>query len=458
MDKNFIYLTPQEQWRDIILQTPQDEREHVRRQVEVQGQACVAFFCEALLQHADVADFLEKDSIQKSLKRSLYYYLVTLFSATPDHVSRLCKIQMRLGASYARLEIPTHIVAYGFYILKKQILGLFTQDDVGSFDRSGLILYAGGMMDFAFKFIMRSYEKSFRKMVEDNEALRLVSIGQDLSFEKETQARTFFSWCMQTMRALCENSFDDLENLEDSDFGLWFTHKGRNLFNGRSEFMQIQREIESLDTQLHAIRQDGSVPERFVASLHRSIRKIVFLMESIFHNIEQIETGRDPLTKVLNRRFLDVVVQNEISFALSKNKHFSIALFDIDNFKSINDTFGHLAGDEILCFVANTITSSLRVNDYVFRYGGEEFLIVLTETDTEAARKCAERIRLAICSQPVTLRSEQQVSVSVSGGLTSLHGQTNVRTLINRADQALYTAKAQGRNRIVVGHMPQSVA
>lgn len=454
MDKSFIYLTPQEQWRDIILQTPQDEREHVRRQVEAEGQACVAFFCEALLQHADVADFLEKESIQKSLKRSLYYYLVSLFSASPDHVARLCKIQMRLGASYARLEIPTHIVAYGFYILKKQILSLFTQDEAGGFDRSGLILYAGSMMDFAFKFMMRSYEKSFRKMVEDNEALRLVSIGQDLSFEKETQARTFFTWSMETMRAVCEKRFDDLESLEDSDFGLWFTHKGRNLFNGRSEFMQIQREIEVIDTQLQAIKQEGVLPDRFVASLHRSIRKIVFLMDSIFHNIEQIETGRDPLTKVLNRRFLDVVVQNEISFALAKNKHFSIALFDIDNFKSINDTFGHLAGDEILCFVANTITSSLRVNDYVFRYGGEEFLIVLTETDVEAAHKCAERIRLAICHTPVTLRSEQQVRVSVSGGVTTLHGQTNVRTLINRADQALYTAKAKGRNRVVVAHTP----
>ena len=103
----------------------------------------------------------------------------------------------------------------------------------------------------------------------------------------------------------------------------------------------------------------------------------------------------------------------------------------------------------MLCFVSEIIAANVRANDCIFRYGGEEFLIVLTETTLADGLASAERIRRALAEQPLTLPSHDQVSVTLPGGVTSFEGETNSRLLIHQADEALYKAKNNGRNRIV---------
>ncbi|MBO1324618.1 GGDEF domain-containing protein [Acetobacter sp. TBRC 12305] len=383
------------------------------------------------------------------MRKNLYFYIKAVFSASPEDIEHLCLLQKRMGSAYARLEIPAHLIAYGFFIIKRQITSLFLADKSDQFDTSSVIIYIGSMMDFSFKFVMRAYDSRFRKAVESKEVLRMVSLGQDLAFERETQVRTFFAWSTQTLTLLCENRAQEIQLVEDSDFGLWFTHKGRNMFKGTREFDTIQKEIEKIDSDIALVQNTGEVPKKFSEKVYRSIRKINFLAENSFHQIEKVESGKDPLTKVLNRRFLDAVMQNEISYSMTKEKKFCIILFDIDHFKSINDKYGHLVGDDVLCFVANTLVALLRVNDYIFRYGGEEFLIILTEMTPQEAQKCAERLRASMEKKPLLLSSGETISVTLSGGLTFFDGKTNAKVLINQADQALYKAKRQGRNRII---------
>ncbi|MFT9015056.1 MAG: GGDEF domain-containing protein [Acetobacter sp.] len=449
MDKKFIYLSPKEQWKDIITQAPSGQREYVRTVIQDNAVACIDLFIKAIFQHESAAEFLRKEALLRKLRKNLYFYLKAVFAASPDNVEHVCILQKRMGSAYARLEIPAHLIAYGFFIIKREIISLFLAKKTDPFDRSTLIVYIGSVMDFSFKFVMRAYDSRFRKAVEDKEVLRMVSLGQDLAFERETQVRTFFAWSTQTLTLLCENKAREIQLVEDSDFGLWFTHKGRNLFKGTREFDTIQKEIEKIDSDIALVQDGGDIPKRFSEKIYRSIRKINFLAENSFHQIEKVESGKDPLTKVLNRRFLDAVLQNEISYALKKDKKFSIILFDIDNFKSINDTYGHLVGDDVLCFVANTLVALLRVNDYIFRYGGEEFLIILTEMTSREALKCAERLRVNMENKPLLLSSGETIGVTLSGGLTFFDGKTNVKVLISQADQALYKAKRQGRNRIV---------
>jgi diguanylate cyclase len=187
-----------------------------------------------------------------------------------------------------------------------------------------------------------------------------------------------------------------------------------------------------------------------VTELHRRIDEIKFLLNDLFQSAAHLENGRDPLTRTLNRRFLPSVLGREISLAKNAKTPLSILMADIDHFKTVNDSHGHSAGDTVLSHTAETLLNCVRASDFVFRYGGEEFLIVLVETDREEAMEVAERIRQQIASQSVPLPSKSSLNVTLSLGVATYEGHPDYQYLINAADHALYSAKKQGRNRTAV--------
>jgi len=155
----------------------------------------------------------------------------------------------------------------------------------------------------------------------------------------------------------------------------------------------------------------------------------------------------DSLTGLHNRRWLEEMYTREINRSNSGNFRLSAFMMDIDHFKRVNDTYGHLAGDQVLIAVASAITKSLRPSDMPVRYGGEEFSVFLPGTSTENARVVAERLRSAVERQQVVLPDGQIIPVTISIGFTERQDGDTVRSIIERADQALYNAKQNGRNR-----------
>ena len=155
----------------------------------------------------------------------------------------------------------------------------------------------------------------------------------------------------------------------------------------------------------------------------------------------------DELTGLFNRRFLDLYLAKELNRARRYQQTFSVVFLDLDNFKSINDGYGHDAGDEVLASLAREVQSLLRKEDFAARYGGEEFVVVLPHTDTDGARRFAERLssRLAAVAFPAGIR------VTYSGGIATfpLHGASE-RELIHNADSALYQAKLNGKAHVRV--------
>ncbi|MFW5743722.1 MAG: GGDEF domain-containing protein [Spirochaetota bacterium] len=155
----------------------------------------------------------------------------------------------------------------------------------------------------------------------------------------------------------------------------------------------------------------------------------------------------DELTGLFNRRFLDLYLAKELNRARRYQQTFSVVFLDLDNFKSINDGYGHDAGDEVLASLAREVQSLLRKEDFAARYGGEEFVVVLPHTDTDGARRFAERLssRLAAVTFPAGIR------VTYSGGIATfpLHGVSE-RELIHNADSALYQAKLNGKAHVRV--------
>ncbi len=157
----------------------------------------------------------------------------------------------------------------------------------------------------------------------------------------------------------------------------------------------------------------------------------------------------DPLTQTHNRTAFNDSIKREMSLAIRNVKNLSLIFFDIDHFKTINDTYGHDCGDITLALGAKWIKESLRDSDIIFRYGGEEFVILLSDTDANGAELLAERIRASIENHTIAYGMET-IKITASLGVSTLRANDTIESFILRADKAMYTAKNKGRNQVVL--------
>ena len=163
----------------------------------------------------------------------------------------------------------------------------------------------------------------------------------------------------------------------------------------------------------------------------------------------QAQATLDTLTELPNRRGFDLLAAQAMHEAQREPKPLTALLLDLDHFKVLNDTYGHLAGDQVLIGFARDLQSCLRHADIVCRWGGEEFIVLLKDTDGETGLKVAEKIRQHVKTQRYAY-NDQALQLTVSIGLTTLQPDDTLHTLLSRADHAMYRAKQSGRNRTCV--------
>ena len=181
----------------------------------------------------------------------------------------------------------------------------------------------------------------------------------------------------------------------------------------------------------------------------RRRRYTVRLRDNVQQSMEMAIT--DGLTGLYNRRYMESHLATLVEQAAGRGKPLTLLVLDIDYFKAINDTHGHDAGDDVLREFAVRVKKSIRGIDLACRYGGEEFVIVMPETDMAVAATVAERLRRRIATEPFPIeQGARAIEVTISIGLASLDGEDDTaQTILRRADQALYRAKRDGRNRVV---------
>lgn len=172
------------------------------------------------------------------------------------------------------------------------------------------------------------------------------------------------------------------------------------------------------------------------------------------NQIKELENLRkevflDGLTQVGNRKFLAIKLEYRFQEMVLYNIPFGVLFLDIDYFKKINDTYGHLIGDRVLFMVAKTLSNLIRGMDVIARWGGEEFVVIVTNVDREKLAKVAERIRIFIEKSWLTV-NEENLNVTVSIGGTLARKDDTIQSLIKRADQLMYQSKESGRNRVTL--------
>ncbi|WP_455209316.1 GGDEF domain-containing protein [Kaarinaea lacus] len=205
-------------------------------------------------------------------------------------------------------------------------------------------------------------------------------------------------------------------------------------------FLRFLLKITTLDMSL-------AIDTCFINQL-KSFEQSLDGMQVLASHLEK-HAVTDSLTGMINHEHVFNELQQAINKAHADESPLCIIMADIDHFKSVNDTYGHLAGDGVLKEVAKRIKNSLRGFDIVGRYGGEEFLLILNRADLQTARMVAERIRSRIAATPIDL-SENLLDVTISMGVAMVQVDEAVNSLVERADRALYNAKENGRNQVAL--------
>lgn len=173
-------------------------------------------------------------------------------------------------------------------------------------------------------------------------------------------------------------------------------------------------------------------------------------LDESFHENLMSSALRDGLTRLFNKRYFLERLDSELKFAMRHNAALSLLMLDLDHFKKVNDTLGHLAGDTVLTTIANVLHKAVRNEDVVARFGGEEFAIILRAIEIDSAQRMAERLRKLVESTPIPLPNREELRATVSIGVATYPSSPSktLEELVDAADKALYRAKHAGRNRV----------
>ena len=448
-------LSPEAEMLELVEQTSAACKAMVAHCADQHAAELADYFYNGMLQYPQASLFLDHAIVHDRLHSSMQRWLRELFGHPHTDMAKLAAHQLHVGAVHARIQLPLHLVTRGARLLKqrfKQRVPDYCTDNATHLEALG---YISQMMDLALELMSSSYLRNTEREVRSDEAYRLFSMGQNMAVERERQRYALLEWSQEALFTLHRPMRPVmLPRLSNAEFGLWFTHKAAVVFEGSPEIQFIQESMINIDTmllpQLQSLSPQDLKSNELIAELQSLLEGIKFQLSTLFERQLEVENGRDALTRLLNRRFLPSVMSREIHMAQTQGHSFAALLLDIDHFKVVNDVHGHEAGDMVLQQAAAIIVNAVRNGDFVFRYGGEEVVVMLVEVNAEVAQRIAENIRKQFEATEFLIGQGRSLRATISIGLAMYDGHPDHQYLIGRADQAMYEAKSSGRNRICI--------
>ncbi len=306
---------------------------------------------------------------------------------------------------------------------------------------SELNKYVMGVGNDAFKRLKdlnippfpKYYQDSFKEFLKERKNKEIDALMKKNSYLIEPITNTKDSKMVDSCYDIAKESIKE------------FSKTNEHIKKSSIDLSKITKDLEDLDnTKL--LESFNDFHKNLLKTLKEADTTIIKLQEEILQ-LEK-ESNIDPLTKLYNRRALLRDLETILDFGKDKKLDLSLIIFDLDDFKKINDTFGHIAGDKTLIYVAKVLKSSLRSEVKTYRFGGEEFVVVLNRIDLAEAQKIAKRI-LKTISESKLIYKNSTIKITMSGGITGHRQNDTIDTIIERADRALYKAKENGKNRVV---------
>ncbi len=420
----------------------------------------VTGFYQQLMKRPQVAAFLNTELINQRLKRGVTAWLTfTFYGAHTQTDEEFLQYQARLGRLHADIDIPLNLFLMGLRILKGEIVKYVLTLEKES--QQPALLYVDRLLDLVLAIAAESYNEGHGEILSDLQRMRMSIPPENLQLVCEQMRNRLLMWFTAQLSILHRDVFHSSEGqtltpLRDSEIGMWLEHKATLLFPENETLDRLGRLCKEIDELLVLARQtEQQAYVQTLSLLEEKVKKADWLLSELGREVSEMEGRTDPLTHLFNRRHLNTVMNFQSRKVRSTQGQFAVILLDIDHFKPVNDRFGHDAGDLILKNISDLLVENVRCSDFVFRYGGEEFLVLLPSVQETTAWTVAEKLRKTVENTSFSLPDGSELKLTISCGIALNGGELNYERTIKRADQALYRAKREGRNRCVIAPLPQ---
>lgn len=278
---------------------------------------------------------------------------------------------------------------------------------------------------------------------------------QPIISQLEQAVRNHEEWFESLTRLmLCRLPYDLRDVREDAHrecrFGQWLYQYASPKLREHPAFSAIEKEHERMHAAgarlLFSVQDTGATTPEEYDRFANTLQRLRLEINTLKRELETAYYNLDSLTGANSRIGMLTHLREQLELVSRGAQDCSIAMLDLDHFKRVNDSYGHLVGDQVLRHIARFILDNIRPYDRLFRYGGEEFLLSIPHTDTLAALPLVERLREGIASLAISSNTAQPLHLTVSFGIAAIESDKPVEEAIARADQALYAAKLLGRN------------
>jgi diguanylate cyclase len=348
------------------------------------------------------------------------------------------------------------LVDHGMGLVKYQIAEILKESDLPRDELADAIILVTQILDLALAVIDESYEHDLMINEKNAESLKMHVSSQNLAFDYAKLCTSLSEWMRNLLLLIAQNKYDASMQgtIRRSNFGLWVSHKAHLFLSGRKELSSLVLQLDNIDEDMrllavHLLEDNTTAVEETLGHLNEHISTTIWILNCLAKDTIEEENGRDPLTHLFNRRYLETVMRHETRYSLENGILFGCMMIDIDFFKHVNDTYGHDNGDRVLLQLAEILAQQVRAGDFVFRLGGEEFLIILADVQTSAIQAVAEKIRAVVETFKFRLSDNKVIALTISIGTAIHDGHPDFKNTIKMADGALYEAKESGRNKVV---------
>lgn len=429
---------------------PEATAAKARQIIRESGQAIVETFYRRLLKNPKTAEFLTHNEVERRLKGSMIGWLEYTFdySRIRSDPEGFREYQFNVGCVHSRVNIGLYVLNYAKVVLKR---GIFEIDDAATLFDPGTLRYISDVVDYAVDMFNEAYLTEIIETTRHQQALRIITSSHQLALDLERAKGEVTAWIKDTMWRVSQNQTLGKKKVNDLNIYHWLKHKGSFSFSDQSTtgaLLEKCDELRIVETAIDQALQDEASSNQLLATAMAASDRICELLDQVIEGVLRAEQNIDALTRTLSRRYLLAIAQREVLFARQTGNPFCVLMIDIDDFKKVNDEHGHRFGDQALEQVAGVLMERVRPGDYVFRYGGEEFLVLISETDAEAGAMIAEDIRRRIYALEIAISDSNNISLSVSIGVGEYDFHPDFMRTLDIADRRLYLAKDAGKNRV----------
>ena len=402
--------------------------------------------------------FVNKDLSKKSLNLLFEIFDKTLVDFINEDQTSLKKDYERLASLGIRSNVPYVVLIHELEFIKNRVMGVLFENSINDVAINICKMYG----DFE-KIIAKRYLNNYIKHLSRKNRAKIANLHEMHERDIVQYYESHLIWLEKLIQAIKNLKTDRYPVIDprQCEFGQWLSNNGKNMITNHNKYRNLVQQHEALHyiaSKIQSFLEEGNHDYHiFMTYLEKA--EMISLdigteLAMIDNCIMIVKSKKDKLTGALNRNLLEGIFSHQYELALATSKPFVVAMSDLDDFKQVNDSYGHLVGDEVLKGFAQIALSTLRASDIMIRFGGEEFLFIIPAVGEEKGIDIFEKIRERF-EAFIYRYKEAAIRTTVSIGVAEVRpaeglkiSDNSIEEYIRMADEKMYLAKRAGKNRV----------